>query len=242
VKVEQYSSPPRRPNRASSPPLRTIKPERDGSPPRKKANDDTTKHKMSGGGTAGLHTGTAIREQALAKIEREKERLAKMDPKLLGKGEATVFRDKRGRRLTGLETFMQQQDGKYTSTEEDGMEWGKGKVQQQQKIDKQQAIEEEKNKPFARTINDDDLNDMWKGTDRWGDPMAGHVKKMKTTTTVAKPTYKGPPAPPNRFNIPPGYRWDGEDRSNGFEKLYFEQQAKRAALKDEAYMWSVEDM
>jgi len=168
-----------------------------------------------------------------------------MDPKLVGKGEATVYRDKKGRKLDGLETFLRQEEGKFKSNEEEDMEWGKGKVQKQQKIDKWEEVEKEKLKPFARNINDEDLNDMWKDQDRWGDPMLNLVQKKKKkskNSAPAKPVYRGPPAPPNRFAILPGYRWDGEDRSNGFEKMHFEQQSKRFALKEEAYLWSVADM
>ena len=45
-----------------------------------------------------------------------------------------------------------------------------------------------------------------------------------------------------RFNIWPGYRWDGVDRSNGYEKKLFESIANRHAKSQEAYLWSVEDM
>lgn len=54
------------------------------------------------------------------------------------------------------------------------------------------------------------------------DPMAAFLNtKPKTakskTTVTGKPQYTGPSPHPNRFQIPPGHRWDGVDRSNGFE-------------------------
>ena len=43
-------------------------------------------------------------------------------------------------------------------------------------------------------------------------------------------------------NVRPGYRLDGVDRSNGFEKAMFLRRAEKVAIKEVAYKWSTEDM
>jgi pre-mRNA-splicing factor CWC26 len=60
--------------------------------------------------------------------------------------------------------------------EETKMEWGVGLVQKNQKEDERRRQEAEQNKPFMRTKDDEDLNNMLSSRGRWGDPMSGLVK------------------------------------------------------------------
>ncbi|XP_035834357.1 BUD13 homolog [Helianthus annuus] len=64
---------------------------------------------------------------------------------------------------------LQKQDVK---PKEIKLEWGKGLAQKWEAEARVHELELEKAKPFARTKDDHDLNNMHKGKARWGDPMA----------------------------------------------------------------------
>lgn len=102
------------------------------------------------------------------------------------------------------------------------MEWGKGLVQREEEQARKKRMEEEKFKPLARYKDDEELNEELKDRERWNDPAAMFLTGVKKSKKAAPkfPLYQGS-FPPNRYNIRPGYRWDGVDRSNGFEKDYF---------------------
>ena len=130
--------------------------------------------------------------------------------------------------------------------EKEKRDWALGTKQKIEFEQRQLDYLKELEKPFSRSVEDKELEDNLKSQMRFGDPMANYGKKSKKKDKKSKksekPKYSGPPPPPNRFNIPPGFRWDGIDRTNGFEKKYFRKTAERKALTEVAYKWSVEDM
>ncbi|CAF4101081.1 unnamed protein product [Rotaria socialis] len=129
--------------------------------------------------------------------------------------------------------------------------WGRGLAQVQQAEDSVKDYLELAAKPLARYRDDTDLDAMLKQREREDDPMLKYLSNKTSDTgdrtnnsnsAPAKPRYRGPDPQKNRFDIWPGHRWDGVDRSNGYEKKLFESIANRHAKSQEAYLWSVEDM
>lgn len=75
------------------------------------------------------------------------------------------------------------------------------------------------------------------------DPMLEYFREKnreKQGISAGKPIYRGQ-YPPNRYNIRPGHRWDGVDRSNGFEKKLLEREAKLKASEEESYRNATRD-
>ncbi|XP_053334647.1 BUD13 homolog isoform X2 [Clarias gariepinus] len=219
----------------------------DLSPPRRARSPAAQSGpQMLSGGAAGL-----VSSEILRKEKKEMRRLEKHNRPLEDESRhaETIFRDKTGKKrdLESEHAEQSRKAGEKAERDEKYAQWGKGVVQSQMQQENVANALREAQKPLARHIDDEDLDKMLREQEREGDPMAALLRRKKEKNAKTKgikerPRYRGPPPPPNRFNIMPGYRWDGVDRSNGFEQKRFTRMADKKALQEEAYKWSVEDM
>ncbi|KAA0720073.1 BUD13 -like protein [Triplophysa tibetana] len=218
----------------------------DLSPPRRTRSPDGQGSRMLSGGAAGLVSVDILRKEQ-EDIRRREKRNKPLEEE--SRNAETIFRDKSGRKrdLESERDELRRKAGEKAEKDENYAQWGRGVAQgemQQQNLE--DAIREVQ-KPLARHIDDEDLDRMLREKEREGDPMAAMLRKKKERTAQSKgikekPTYKGPLPPPNRFNLMPGYRWDGVDRSSGFEQKRYSRIADKKAVEEMAYKWSVEDM
>ncbi|XP_073680952.1 BUD13 homolog [Garra rufa] len=219
----------------------------DLSPPRRtRSPDGQSAPRMLSGGAAGLVSVDVLRKEQEEIRKREKRNKPLEEA---SRNAETIFRDKSGKKrdLESERVELSKKAGEKAEKDEKYAQWGKGiaqeEMQQQNVIDAMREAQ----KPLARHIDDEDLDQMLREQERDGDPMAAMLRKKKEKNAKLKgikdkPQYKGPPPPPNRFNIMPGYRWDGCDRSNGFEQKRYSRISDKKAVQEMAYKWSVEDM
>ncbi|RMZ83414.1 hypothetical protein DV737_g1660, partial [Chaetothyriales sp. CBS 132003] len=143
-----------------------------------------------------------------------------------------------------------------------------GDVQRRERQERKQDLEDAKFLTLARTADDEEMNERLKSQVRWGDVMAGYMTEkqkreddgpssraradaapgksrnrgeggQKSRLTAGR-EYQGH-APPNRYGIKPGWRWDGVDRGNGFEKQWFQARAQKARNTDLTYQWQEDE-
>jgi len=194
-----------------------------------KDENPTTIQKMSSGAHAGLQTAAQVAAQLEHQRRVEAARFAAEDPETSGKGQETIYRDASGRIIN---IVMARAEARKKLEEEEAKkreleEHLKGDVQLAQKAERRKELEDAKYAPMARYADDRELNEELKERDRWNDPaMAFLSSKKKGVSKTGRPLYQGA-APPNRYGILPGHRWDGVDRGNGWEKKWFQAQNAR---------------
>uniref|UniRef100_S4RYL6 BUD13 homolog n=1 Tax=Petromyzon marinus TaxID=7757 RepID=S4RYL6_PETMA len=189
---------------------------------------------------------------AIVRKERERERKEAAETNALELQQAsreasTVFRDRQGRvrDLQQEKLVKEQEAAEEQKRQEKYRTWGHGLAQVEAEQRSRDDDAHAASRPLARYRDDAELDAMLRAKMRDGDPMAkllSRPDKSDKPGQAAKPRYSGPAPTANRYNIWPGHRWDGVDRSNGFETKRFTQISERKARNLEAHKWSVQDM
>ncbi|GIX61912.1 pre-mRNA-splicing factor CWC26, related protein [Babesia caballi] len=169
--------------------------------------------------------------------------------------EEVVYRDKSGKRITREQWLLlhEKRSARPKRLEPaQELSWGKGLVQKEDS--EARALEERKiaQQPLNRYDIDEEYDQQLKVKSRWNDPMLS-LTSVPTESEAPKSRFS---AVPNRFNIEPGYRWDGVIRGNGYEERWFkvcfltraylikraQAQALRNARQQESYLNNIADM
>lgn len=222
-----------------------VKQEKSPSPPPTHSKRIT---KTLDGKAAGLQNAQTLKRENEEYRARQDKAFREMKSDVSGRDADVVIRDRRGRNKE-FEYDAEKERKKLEAEEARKKEyekWGKGLKQYEDMQRKRAEYEHEISKPLARAADDDDLQNHLKDQEWADDPMLQYIRRKKSDEkkskgVLEKPKYKGEFLD-NRFNIRPGYRWDGVDRSNGYEKKYFMMINSKKSMEEEAYRYSTEDM
>ncbi|RLV94775.1 Pre-mRNA-splicing factor CWC26 [Spathaspora sp. JA1] len=105
---------------------------------------------------------------------------------------------------------------------------------------KKQEFQASKQKPEVSIIRND-VNELQRQeqesfkpkVSNFEDPMLSYKQEIEDKS-MSQYIYQGTSTTINRFGIPPGYFWDGVDRSNGFEELIMRKQTEESYNKVES--------
>ncbi|KAF7592150.1 Pre-mRNA-splicing factor cwc26 [Aspergillus hancockii] len=206
--------------------------------------DDDGEMKMESGARAGLQTAAQTAAMVAAQ-ERRKKAEAAMYKGSAASGEAqeTIYRDASGRiiNVAMKRAEARKAEQEKIEKEEAAKEALMGDVQRQERENRRRELQEARAMPVARGVEDEEMNDELRARERWNDPAARFLaNKGPAVSRTGKPLYKGA-FQPNRYGIRPGHRWDGVDRSNGFEKEWFAARNRKSRLEMLDYQWQMDE-
>ncbi|KAI8631946.1 Pre-mRNA-splicing factor of RES complex-domain-containing protein [Xylariaceae sp. FL1651] len=206
---------------------------------------------MSDGTYAGLQSGATVSAQLARRRAAERAEYESGKPH---KEAETIYRDATGRRVdVSMKRAELRREAEEAARKREEAELAlRGDVQVEEARRRREALDDAKVMGVARHADDADMNAEMKAQVRWGDTMAAFVKPKDDgrggvgvgvgngRRVKGRPIYKGAWAP-NRYQIPPGYRWDGVDRSNGFEAERFKAINRRERNKGLDYAWQMDE-
>ncbi|EME41664.1 hypothetical protein DOTSEDRAFT_73907 [Dothistroma septosporum NZE10] len=202
---------------------------------------------MANGAMAGLQTAAQVTKALNKRRKEEMKAMRAADLDSGGLAQQTIYRDASGRMINVKEkkgeAEAQAKEDERKAKEE--LESRKGDVQRRQKEERRQELQEAKVMTVARGADDEKMNEELKERERWNDPMAQLLATKKSSSKGGKSkssgkSYQGA-VEPNRYGIRPGWRWDGVDRSNGFERQWFAARNKAKDRKDLEYAWQMDE-
>lgn len=210
--------------------------------------------RMESGAHAGLQSAVEVTRQFEEQKRKERAQF-EAEERAAGKGKGkkeveTVYRDATGRRIdiSMRRAEARKEAEKKAAEEKQKLDLQKGDVQLREREKKKEELDEARFMTFSRTIDDEDLNRELKERVRWNDPAAQFLTEKKDADgggggksegRSGKKVYKGP-AMPNRYGIRPGWRWDGVDRSNGWEAERFKAINQKTRNKELDFAWQTD--
>ena len=204
--------------------------------------------RMESGALAGLQT--ASQTEAMMRAQRKKKAREAATAKPSTLENTTIYRDASGRIINVSMARAQARREEEEKAEQERRERdaARGDVQRREREERRAALDEARFMSLARGVDDVEMNRELKEAARWNDPAAAFLTSTTSSkdaggtgrSGAGKKVYKGA-APPNRYGIRPGHRWDGVDRSTGFEKRWFEARNKRERVGMLEYAWQMDE-
>jgi pre-mRNA-splicing factor CWC26 len=108
-------------------------------------------------------------------------------------------------------------------------EWKQGLDQSAERQAKAEEAFRIASEPIGSNSSRRAYDEELRGKQRWDDPLS--CPSLHANEDLERPRCRFQ-APPNRFNIQPGYRWDGVVRGNDFEKRWFERTNEAASKRN----------
>ena len=216
----------------------------DASPPRRGATASSTSSSSSSSSStlSGLVSAEEFQKNHEKQQKKKQKELKRIEAarKKAGHGNdhnKVIHRDGQGNIIDIKATKIEREIAK----KKEEKLWTSGKAQREKLMQQFEHMQDMAEAPFAQYSNNanSSRDDKLKSRSRVDDPMAQFDLKKddeddsssSSSSSRKKKLYRGPPAPSNRFNVLPGYRWDGVDRGNGFEAKVIESLRRNGKMR-----------